>query len=369
MDPINNEDSQVASSFAYVGAYTTEPFGGHADGLAVFQIDPAGGEWKQVQVLKDAVDPSFLTLGRNNMVYAVHESTAQASAFAVDPATGHLTHLNTESTGGDVPASVGVDPSGRFVIVANYMGGTVAVLPAQPGGKLGPLQQLITLEGQPGPDPKEQTQSHPHDVVFDPTGRYVIVPDKGFDRVFIFELEAATGRLTPAPTPFITVEPGSGPRHLAFHPEGTYAYLINELGSTVMVYVYNSSGPVLTHLQTISTLPGDYTGENTCAEITVDPSGRYVYGSNRGHDSIVVYEVDQGSGYISPVQWISSGGKGPRFFMLAKNGSALYSANQYSDNITMYSVDQVSGQLTPTGQDVKTGTPVCIAVWPREEGS
>lgn len=362
MDEINNAGSQSQGSFAYVGAYTTASFGGNGEGLAVFQINP-DGEWKQVQVLKEAENPSFLALSRNNVLYAVHESSESVSAFAIDPATGLLTHLNTESTGGSVPASLGLDPSGRFVIVANYMGGTVSVHPVIEGGKVGPVSQIVTLEGQPGPDPKEQNRSHPHDVIFDPSGRYVIIPDKGFDRVFIFDFDGATGQLTPANTPYITEQPGSGPRHLVFHPEGTYAYLINELGSTVSVFVYNSAGGVLTHLQTLSTLPDDFSGENTTAEIQIDPSGRFVYGSNRGHDSIVVYAVDVDSGYLSPIQWISSGGKVPRFFMLNKSGHSVYSANQNSDNITIFSVDHVTGHLTPTGQVVKTGTPVCIAEW------
>ena len=363
MDEIKYAPTQPQSSFAYVGSYTRGPLGGHGEGLSVFQIEPVNGEWNEVQVLKDQVDPSFLTYGRNNVVYAVHESTQQISAFAIDPATGLLTYLNTESTKGTLPAALSLDPSERFVIVANYQGGTVAVLPLLEGGKLGPISQLITLEGPIGPDPKEQNQSHPHDIIFDPSGRYVIVPDKGFDRIFIFEFDAASGQLTPAKTPFVTVESGSSPRHLVFHPEGNYAYLINELGSTVMVFVYNSAGPVLTHLQTISTLPGDFDGENTTAEIMIDPSGRYVYGSNRGHDSIVVYAIDEGSGYLSPVQWISSGGKVPRFFLLNKSGQSVYAANQNSDNITIFAVDHATGHLSPTGQVIQTGSPVCIVEW------
>ena len=363
MDEINFENSLPQGSFAYVGAYTTAPFKGHADGLGVFQIDRVTGEWKQIQVLKESADPSFLTLGKNGVVYAVHEGTAEVSAYRVDPATGRLTLLNTEPTGGSTPASLSLDPSGRFVIVANYMAGTVAVLPIQADGKVAPLTQLVTLEGHPGPDPVEQTQSHPHDVVFDPSGQFVIVPDKGFDRVFIFTFDPQTGRLTPAHTPFVTVESGSGPRHLVFHPEGTYAYLINELNSTITVFGYNSAGEVLTHLQTTTTLPGDFDGTNTAAEIAVDSSGRFVYGSNRGHDSIAVYEIDQGSGYISSVQWQSTHGSGPRFFMLDKTASLLYAANQYSDNITVFKVNRSDGTLSDTGRAVRYGSPVCLVEW------
>jgi 6-phosphogluconolactonase (cycloisomerase 2 family) len=362
MDEIKYAGSESQRSFAYVGSYTRGPLGGHGEGLSVFGVDPVSGEWQELQVLKELADPSFLALGRNGVVYAVHESTQQVSAFAIDPATGLLTHLNTEATRGTLPAALSLDPSERFVIVANYQGGTVAVLPLLEGGKLGPISQLIALEGQPGPDPKEQNQSHPHDIVFDPSGRYLIVPDKGFDRIFIFDFDSASGQLTPANPPFVTVHSGSGPRHLVFHPEGNYAYLINELGSTVSVFVYNSAGPALTHLQTLSTLPDDFEGDNTTAEIMIDPSGRYVYGSNRGHDSIVVYAIDEGSGYLSPVQWISSGGKVPRFFMLNKSGRLVYAANQDSDNITFFKVDPATGHLAPTGQVIQTGSPVCIKV-------
>jgi 6-phosphogluconolactonase len=288
MDEINFEGNLPRSSFAYVGAYTTM-FNAHGEGLTAFEIDHVSGEWKQIQVLKDVADPSFLALGKNGVLYAVHEGLAQISSFAIDPASGKLTWLNTEPTGGSTPASLGLDPSGRFVIVANYLGGNVAVLPIQEGGKVGPISQLVTLEGTPGPDLTEQTESHPHDVIFDPSGRYVLVPDKGFDRVFIFAFDAQSGQLTPANPPFITVPSADGPRHLVFHPSGDYAYLINELGSSVMVYVYNSAGPVFTHLQTTSTLPPDFTDWNTGAEIQIDAAGLFVSGSNGGHVSLVVY--------------------------------------------------------------------------------
>ncbi len=363
MDEINFEGFLPQSTFAYVGAYTTEPYKGHGGGLGVFQIDHASGEWKQIQVLKESADPSFLTISKSGVVYAVHEGLAEVSGYKIDPATGQLALLNTESTGGSTPASLSLDPSGRFVIVANYMDGTVAVLPVQEDGKLGPLTQLVTLEGHPGPDPVEQTQSHPHYVVFDPSGQFVIVPDKGFDRVFIFSFDPQTGQLTPAPTPFVTVQAGSGPRHLAFHPGGNYAYLINELSSTITVFVYNRAGPVFTHLQTVCMLPINFRGTNTAAEIAVDSSGRFVYGSNRGHDSIVVYEVDQGSGYISPVQWQAVGGSGPRFFMLDKTDGLLYAANQYSDNITIFAVDRLNGTLADTGRVIRYGSPVCLVEW------
>ncbi len=361
----NNYEAFVpknTSTYAYVGGYTTAPFKGHGEGLSVFLIDDTSGEWQPVQVLKEGIDISFLASDQQKrFLYGVHESLEQVSAYAIDPQTRQLTWLNTQSTGGSTPASLSLDPSDRFVIVANYFGGTVAVLPVEADGKLGPVQQLITLEGQPGPDKVEQNQSHPHDVCFDPTGRYVFIPDKGFDRVFIFSFDSENGHLTPAEPASFSEQSGAGPRHLAFHPSGNYAYLINELNSTITTFSLGNHRPNLHQLQVVSTLPPDFTGGNTCAEIAVAPSGKFVYGSNRGHNSIAVYAVDEATGQLTPVQWIATGGKTPRFFGLDTTGTRLYAANQDSDNITAFEVDQENGILTPTGQVIQTGSPAYIA--------
>lgn len=351
------------TAYAYVGAYTSEGMHGHGKGLSVFQIDAESGDWQPVQTLEQGTDISFLAINRaKGILYGVHESQEKVSAYRIDPENGQLTLLNTEPTGGSTPASLQIDSSGQFVVVANYFGGTVAVLPIDPEGKVMPVQQLITLEGEPGPDKAEQYQSHPHDVVFDPTGRYVFVPDKGFDRVFIYNFDGETGRLVPAEPAFVTEQAGAGPRHLAFHPTANFAYLINELNSTITVYNYGNHRPTLHQIQVLSTLPDDFSGSNTCAEIAVAPSGKFVYGSNRGHDSIAVYAVDEASGQLSPVQWVPTGGKTPRFFGLDPDGTRLYAANQDSDNITIFAVDTENGTLTPTGQVVPTGSPVCIVI-------
>ncbi len=356
-------ENNTSSIFAYVGAYTTPALNGRGQGLSVFQIDPSGGAWQPVQTLKEAADTSFLAFDRRKrFLYAVHEGQEAVSAYAVDPTTGQLALLNTQPTGGSTPASLAVAPDGRFVIVANYFGGNVAVLPVGEKGELGPVSQLISLEGQPGPDKVEQSQSHPHDVVFDPTGQYVLVPDKGFDRVFIYNYANDTGRLTPADPPFVTVEAGAGPRHLAFHPNGRLAYLINELNSTITAFSYTANPLALQELQEVCTLPINFKGTNTCAEIAVSASGKFVYGSNRGHDSIMVYAVDPDNGQLNPIQREPTGGKNPRFFMLDGTGERLYAANQDSDNITIFAVDRQSGQLSPTGQVIPTGSPVCIVV-------
>lgn len=361
----NNYEAFVPENkliYAYVGGYTTEPFKGHGEGLSVFSIAPDSGEWQPLQILKEGVDISYLAIDRpKRFLYGVSESLEQVSAFAIDPQTGLLTHLNTQPTGGSTPASLSLDPSDHFLVIANYFGGTVAVLPVEADGKVGPVQQLITLEGQPGPDKVEQYQSHPHDVVFDPTGRYVFIPDKGFDRVFIFSFDSETGQLSPAEPAFITEQSGAGPRHLAFHPGENYAYLINELNSTITVFSYGTHRPTLYQLQMVSTLPPDFNGNNTCAEITVAPSGKFVYGSNRGHDSIAVYAVDEATGQLTPIQWMATGGRTPRFFGLGPTGTLLYAANQDSDNITVFEVDPENGTLAPTGEVVQTGSPNCIA--------
>lgn len=358
----SEKPGKAAPLYAYVGAYTTEGYKGHGGGINVFQIDPNSGQWIHVQLVKDVDDPSFLVVDRaRRFLYCVSESRDGASAFSIDPQTGHLTLLNTQPTQGANPASLNLDPSDRVAVAGNYSAGSVAVLPVEPGGKLAPVSQLIQLEGECGPDPVEQTSSHPHDICFDPAGRYLLVPDKGYDRVFIYKFDAQSRKLEANDPPYVMERAGAGPRHLTFHPTAPYAYLINELDSTINVFSYDAERGALKSLQVVSTLPPDFSGTNTCAEIRVAPSGRFLYGSNRGHDSIVVYAIDPNGGQLSPVEWAPAGGKGPRFFTLDPSGERLYVANQYSDTIVAFQVDQESGKLTPTGQVIESGTPVCIA--------
>ncbi len=347
--------------FAYVGCYTTRERKGHGEGIGVYRIEPGSGKWVLLQLVKDLVNPSFLALDRQaRTLYAVHGDTSQATAFAINPQTGELTLLNQQTTGGRNPVHLAVDPSNRFLVVANYSTGTVAVLPINPDGSLAPPSDLVPLSGEPGPHPVEQTASHPHHIPFDRLGRFIVVPDKGLDRIFAFRLDTTRGKLLAADPPSVAARAGAGPRHVDFHPSLPYAYVINELDSTIATYRYDAERGALTPLQVVPTLPPGFTGKSTTAEIAVAPSGRTVYGSNRGHDSIAIFAIDEASGVLAPAGCEPTQGASPRFFGLDPSGTVLYVANQDSDMIVTFRVDEPTGKLTATGQVVKTGSPSTI---------
>jgi 6-phosphogluconolactonase (cycloisomerase 2 family) len=350
-----------SSMFAYVGCYTTEKRHGHGKGINVYRMDPASGEWSHVHTVEDLVNPSFLALDRRKrFLYSVHGDMTYATAFAIDASSGHLTRLNQQDTGGTNPAHLAVDPSNRFLVVSNYSSGSVAVLPINADGSLAPRSDVVELQGKPGPHPTQQTSSHPHHNPFDPSGRFLLVPDKGLDKIFVFQLDTAKGKLLPADVPDVATKAGAGPRHVDFHPSLPYVYAINELDSTVVTYHYDTAQGELKPLQALSTLPSDFTENNTTAEIAVDPSGKFVYGSNRGHNSIVIYAIDPSSGLLTQVGWKPTEGKTPRYFGLDPSGTLLYAGNQDSDTIVTFRIDPTTGKLTPTGQTVQTGSPVTI---------
>ena len=347
--------------FAYVGCYTSKQRNGRGEGVAVHRIDAATGAWTQQELVKTADNPSWLTLDRSKrFLYAANGDGEVVTAFRVDEATGQLSALGTQDAKGRNGVRLGVDATNRFVICANYSSGTVAVLPIQADGSLGPLTDLAALPGKPGPHRTEQASSHPHDVVFDPRDRFIVVPDKGLDATFVFSLDAASGKLVPAASPSAVSRPGAGPRHAAYHPAKPYAYVLNELDSTITTYRFDGERGALTPLQVITTLPSSFTGNNTTSEIVVAASGRFVYASNRGHDSLAIFAVDDSSGTLSPVGWEPTQGKTPRFFAIEPSGSVLYAANMDSDTIVAFRVDAGSGKLTPTGQIIKTGSPSSI---------
>lgn len=356
-----SQPSELAvPSFAYVGCYTTKQRNARGEGIGVYRIDRGSGDWVQVHLVRDLVNPSWLTFDPSKRrLYAAHGDGEHATAFLVDWQTGQLTPMNQQATGGKNGVSLGVDPTNRFLVVGNYSSGTVAVLPINSDGSLGPLSDLVTLTGTPGPHRAEQASSHPHDVPFDRAGRFVVVPDKGLDKVFVFRLDVATGKLVAGTPPSVSTRPGAGPRHVAFHPRKPCAYVINELDSTVTTYALGAAGE-MKPLQVITTLPPSFTGNNTTSEIAVHPSGRFVYGSNRGHDSLAIFNVDDLTGTLAPVGWEPTQGKTPRFFTLDPAGATLYVANQDSDTIVFFRVDQSNGKLSPTGQVIKTGSPSSI---------
>lgn len=344
--------------FAYVGGYTTPDRDGRGNGINVYRVDEVSGAWSHIQHLGGLENPALFTLTRDSSrLYSVHGGRNLISAFALDRQTGMLTLLNQVDCQGNNPVDSALDPTERFLVVANYGTGAVAVMPVGEDGRLGPVSQLVQLEGTPGPDPKQQASSHPHAVIFDPAGQFVIVPDKGFDRTFFFRFQ--DGRLTPTEQRFFQSAPGAAPRHTAFHPALPVLYVNNELDSTVTAFDWAAGRA--TELQVVSTVPGGYAGHNTTAEIAVSPNGRSLYVSNRGQDSIVRFVVSPDSGRLTYADTVPTGGMRPRFFTLGPDAKTLYAANQDSDDITVFDIDPAAGSLAPTGVRIHVGSPSAIS--------
>lgn len=346
--------------FAYVGSFTTEKRKARGKGISVYRIEPASGAWTLVHALNAVHNPGFLALDRRQrFLYAAHGDSGEVSSYAIDKATGRVALLNRQPTEGDNSPHLTVDPENRYVVLANGPG--VAVYPINGDGSLAPASCILVPPGEPGPYRREQGHgAHPHQVLFGSGGRFFVAPDKGVDRVHVYGIDYAKGKVVPGDPPFVKTRYGAGPRHIAFHPEGRYAYLINELDSTVTAYRWDAGRGTLDPFQVITSLPTDYTGDNTGAEIAVAASGAFVYASNRGHNSVVAYAVDPQNGTLSHVGWVSTQGRKPRFFTLDPSGSLLYVANETSDTIVEFRVDRNSGKLAPTGQVIETGSPSCI---------
>ena len=347
-------------TFAYVGGFTTEARKARGKGIAVYRIDQASGAWTLVENYDAIPNPHFLTLDHTQkFLYSAHGDSSEIGAYAIDPQSGKLKLLNKQPTGGDNSSSVMPDSSNRYIVLANGPG--VAVFPINKDGSLAPFSDMILPSGESGPYRREQHGSHPHQAWFDLTGRFVVVPDKGLDKVHIFRFDAAGGKLLACDPPFIKSRYGAGPRHVTFHPTRPYAYVVNELDSTVTAYHWDSGRGELKPFHRISTTPSTYTGDNTGAEIAVAPSGKFVYVSNRGHDSIAIFSVDQASGTLDHVGWEPTQGNKPRFFGLDPSGSHLYAANEDSHTIVEFRINGETGALIPTGQIIETGSPSCIA--------
>jgi 6-phosphogluconolactonase len=348
--------------FAYVGSRTTRERNARGDGINVYRVDATTGRWTHVQLVDGLLNPSFLALDRSSrFLYCVHGDASEISAFSIDPERGKLTFINQETTAGKNPVHLSVDPGNRFLVVANHVTSSLAVLPRHEDGSLGKLVDLVVLEGQIGPHRIEQPFAKPHQVEFDPSGRFIIVPDKGLDRVFTFRVDGETGKLLAVDAPPAAAREGAGPRHVAFHPSGAVAYVVNELDSTVMACRLNPGHGNLTPFQVVSALPDTFVGNSRAAEIMVSKDGRFVYASNRGHDNVAIFSVDPASGRLTNIGWEKSHGRTPRFFTLDPSGAWMFIANEDSDNIVTFRVDQQTGMLSHEGVSVGTGSPVCIA--------
>jgi len=345
--------------YAYVGSRTTRERNARGDGISVYAVDQDRGTLVLIQVVTGLINPSFLALNRvGDRLYAVHGDQRDVSVWTVDKATGKLTFLNRQSCEGANPVHLALDASERFLVVSNHISGTLAVLNIAEDGSLCGVHQLLALEGPAGPHRVEQPFSKPHFNLFDHSGKYVLVPDKGLDRVFSFRFD--DGTLHPAEQPFVVTREGAGPRHLALHPKAPFAYVVNELDSTVTTYGFDASTGGLQPLQILSSLPDTFTGNSRASEIEVDRSGRFVYASNRGYDSIAVFAIDPVSGLLNPVAFTPTEGRTPRFFTLTPNGRYLFALNEDSDTIVTMALDLQSGVPGTMGFSVSVGSPVCM---------
>lgn len=349
----------------YIGTYT----GAKSKGIYFSRLNLKTGALSAPALVAETPSPSFLALHpTRDLLYAVNEvdafqgkPTGSVSAFAVERASGTLTPINQQPSGGKGPAHVVVDPVGVAVLVANYGGGSVAALPIDKDGGLRAPSSVIQHTGS-SVDANRQKAPHAHSVTLDGGGRHAYVADLGIDKVMIYAFDPAKGLLTPNDPPSVSLAPGSGPRHFAIHPNGRFAYVINELALTVTVFARFAANGALTTVQTISTLPAG-TPPNpafSTAEVQVHPSGKFLYGSNRGHDSITVFAIDEGTGRLTYVETEPTQGSTPRAFGIDPTGEFLLAANQRSDSIVVFRIDRATGALAPAGVSLEVGAPVCI---------
>jgi 6-phosphogluconolactonase len=358
------KDDQI---LLYVGTYKekdrTLP-GAVRQGIYTYTIDPATGHLTYRSEINDIENPSFLAIdSQQRFLYAVNENLAQEDclvhAYQIGPKSGRLNPLNQQPSLGTSPCYVALDQTDQFVIVANYGSGSVSLLPIHQSGHLYAVTDSHQHTGS-GMDPHRQEGPHAHCVIVDPTNQYVFVTDLGTDRLMIYQLDREGKRLIPHDVSYLALPAGSGPRHLTFHPNGHIAYLINELNSTIITLAYDAAQGRFTILDVISTLPEDFQGESYCAEVCITPSGKFLYGSNRGHNSLAIFAVDQDTGQLENVAFQTTHGKTPRNFAIDSSGNFLLVANQDSNNIVTFRINQETGCLTFIEQTVDIPNPVCL---------
>ncbi len=347
----------------FVGTYTDNG----SEGIYSFKFNSITGEVSTIDLAAATDNPSFITIDRKGQfLYAVNElanfdndSTGAVSVFKIDHQSGKLNLIQQISSLGAHPAHLSLDKTGKFLLVANYTSGNIAVFPIDKEGRLGEHTAFIQNYGT-SVNPERQTSPHAHFIQATDDNKFVMVADLGTDQIFIFQFDSTSGSLKPNDPAFINLDPGSGPRHFAFSPSGKFLYVLNELTSTVTVFDFDPTTASSKNKQTISTLPEKFEGTNTAAEILADSKGKFLYASNRGDDSIVQFSIDSVSGTLTPIKWVSSGGKAPRNFEIDPTGKWLFSANQRSDNILLFKIDQESGGLINTNQTLSIKSPVCV---------
>ena len=358
----------------FVGTYT-EPirFGtgkvlqGNGKGIYIYRFDSDSGKMDLLRVEEGIQNPSYLAFSQGNRrLFVVNElkkcegsESGALSSFSFDGEKVSLNFLNKRLTRGTDPCHVSLDRSGRFAAVANFMSGSVSVFPIMDDGSLGEATAFIQHKGSSA-DPARQAGPHAHAVIFDPLNRFMIVPDLGLDRLMVYRFDSSRGTLELSAERCVSSLPGAGPRHLEFHSSGRFAYAVNELSSSIAAYSFDSEKAAFTELQNVPTLPADFCGASTCADIHISSSGEFLYASNRGHDSIACFRIDQVSGCLSPAGWEATRGKTPRNFAIDGSGRFLLAANQDTDSIVVFKIDGLTGKLDYTGTTIEVPTPVCI---------
>ena len=361
-------------NLVYVGTYsepirfgTGQPLEGQGEGIYRMRLDPERRTLSLEGITRGVRNASYLALDRQRaFLYCVNEfkeyegkPSGGVTAFRISSDTGELTYLNSKPSHGTDPCHIRVHPSGKFVAIANFASGSVTVLPIMPNGSLGDETAFVQHEGS-SIDPRRQSGPHAHSVEFDASGKFGFVPDLGMDEVVVYRFDDRTGRITRADVPRVKTRPGAGPRQLVMHPRGRFAYLINELNSTMTAYAFDVTTGALSELQTLSTLPAEgFDGDTSCAEVQMTPNGKFLYGSNRGHNSIVAYAVDE-AGFMTTIGHESTQGRIPRSFEVDSRGRYLIAANQDTNNLIVFDIDPATGRLNANGARSFAGTPICV---------
>ena len=347
----------MSTCLFFVGTYTKRG----SKGIYALRLDLATGQLSTPSLAAEASNPTYLALSPSGkFLYAVSDAPSMATGYTVDRELGRLLPLtDPQPSAGRSPSHIAIDQSGRIALVANYHQGFVASVPLDENGRPGAPASIVKHAGS-SVNPDRQAGPHPHCVTLSPDNRHVLVCDLGLDKIFTYQLAPDTASLTPGEPPFIVSVPGAGPRHLAFAPDGQHAFMISEMGGAITSYRYDAGSGALTSLDSETTLSSSFTGENKSAAIRVHPNGRFVYGSNRGPDTIAVLGFDPATGRLSPVEMVASGGKSPRDIALTPDGNWLIAAHEESDNLTVFRVDSATGRLTPTPASANISMPVCI---------
>ena len=355
------------NTFVYVGTYTQK----ENEGIYVYRLNSSTGALDFASNTIGGINHSFLAVDpQQRYLYATNEVdeldghlSGAITAFSIDATSGELTYLNRMPSRGTIPCHLNVDKTGRFLFVVNYGSGSVSVFPIEDDGQLGATTDFVQHRGS-SVNPKRQQGPHTHSINLDIANRYAFVPDLGLDKIMIYKLDLSRGKIIPNEEPYAQITPGAGPRHFSFHPSGKYAYVINELDSTLTAFTYDETRGTLTNIQTASTVPNDFYLENTCADIHVSPSGQFVYGSNRGHGSIVIFSIDENTGKLTYVDHQSTQGKIIRNFAIDQTGAFLFVANQDTNKIVTFRIDQQTGKLEETSQIVEVPAPTCLKLVP-----